>query len=280
MQLSLGPCPLPPGIDPARYKFNPLLDILDAWPGHKIVQTLIVQLVRERFEYAGWVVYEEFEYAWDVIPTNPHQEIVRKVLEEEMRKSKVKAKPDISMISADGDYLDVAEIGTGPMRHEKQSQLYDRLIWWQHCLSKRRIACLVRPLDWRPPRGIIGTVEGCLICTEPTWRERAPDGVILYEIHKPADHRVPVPLPVELPDLKRLRADSSVVTELRHAHPELSDELGGHAIPQELLGVVIVVAAFLMAMGLPLLLAAEMAVTLIVKQGEDPNAVIQYSRMT
>lgn len=254
------------------------MPVSEGWPGHKMAQTLIVEAAREEFEGTGWQVYEEYEYASAGPAAHPLQEEVREVLEEEFRTSNARPKPDITMISDDGAYVKVAEIGT--QRSEKQTQLHDRIVWWRHCLQIRGLDTIVQPLDWRPPRGIIGSVYARSICTEPTWRESAPAGVILYEVHDERASRQPVPIPVPVRARGTADIDFSKEPALVHRYAQIRAEVLTRGVPALLVSAVVALACLLVLAEVELVVAVGMAVTAIVVKGQRLDEAKRDLRLT
>jgi hypothetical protein len=182
----------------------------------------------------------------------------------------------MTMISSIGELVWVFEIGTS--KAAKFSQLEDRLVWWQHCLTTRMIHALVQAGRWRPARGVIGEIGRYSICTEPTWRELAPHGVLLYEIHEAKRDSVRVPHRQEVLALSR---QPKPLSTFQLSYPDVHAETKRRGIPSELVVAVILVALGVLTFGgATIAEAVAVAIALVVHERRSAPSALAHIGIT
>jgi hypothetical protein len=193
--------------------------------------------LRIYYKSLGYLCFSQFEYAglttrkdtprnpYDTYPkegiSHSHSDLARIL---EMLNERFRSPPDFLAIR--GNHGVVAEIGTDSYLKRKQLERYLNhlnILSFAYAATNPLGRTNWRGASYRPLHG--PTIFPCgklLICTAPTWPERAippmrplPDGVLLYEAHTKTDHRVTFET-AKLPALSR-EARNSLTSVLRSA---------------------------------------------------------------
>lgn len=179
-------------------------------------QTFFLLAARHELEPLGYTVHEEYEYGgmrnperwksksrviFGASATGVAQ--IHEVLASELANTgnPLAGKADILLIHRNGRDCGVLEVGTS--KSAKTRQVILRVEKLQTLmLAASRSRKLLRGVTWRPFPWRPRWPKGCrasepfldkYVCAEPTWRENAPPGVLLYEVHKLKREDVRVP---------------------------------------------------------------------------------------
>jgi len=176
--------------------------------------------------HPGGIVISELEYLGKSrvpfgptrglsIPSNPAQDKMMKAFQQDFRnwvKPFDYRKCDAMGLSADGIQAELLEVTTGDNKPAAEQQLIDKLNILNNSVAKihnsqfRAYASSWKPRSLQKFREYKQDEnEITYICFQPTYRLKAPPGVVLYEMHRVQLKNVTVPVPAPAGAAKRLQ---------------------------------------------------------------------------
>lgn len=256
---------------------------------YQTAEHLVLQAVRREYEPRGYAVFNGYEYLGTGNGAYSKKKFrsadiggfvdarLEPIIEALLNSAKASpvgwryaaGQPDIVIVGAErGEFI---EVGTD--RSAKFHQLNGRFLEFNIAIENAGLGRnYFVPSRWRPCRGVIGSIGGYGICTEPTWRKRAPPGVVLYEVHpmnrpqcRPAPARVPITAGDFVAESERIRrTNPELATEVRMRVPQSRGTMMAVA-------VIVLAAALIFFLGLPEAIVATLAFAFLDQPG-DPVA--------